>query len=228
MANGTTTPTPCSAFPTGTSACQTIQLIEPDFTLPTVTLPPPGNDPSLVESGNVILAANAGVISVTFLTPKAGDYRFEYLYVDALGLANPGIIDIIPVTQTMTGFTVDLAGVPTVAGYILRWRVTVVIISTGPVQIDAPESFRVQLPQSIAGPPAPLPVSYYTLQVLFVNPRSTTTYGFSELRVENLVDLPANQSVIGVQVYEKDTLGFKILFNPLAHTANYYLVGRTP
>ena len=211
------------------SGFQNIQLIEPDVTLPTVTLPPPGNDPGVVEAGNVILTADIGVVSVSFAAMKLGDYRFEYLYVDALGLTNPGIIDVVPVTQNLFGFTVNLAGVPIADGYILRWKVAVVSV-TGQVLVDAPESFRVQMPNLTPGTiPTPLPPEIITMDVTFQNPRSNTNYGFSELRVENLVDtLFADQSVIGIQVVQKSVTGFKIMFRPVPPTPNYYLVGRTP
>lgn len=217
-------------FPTGSLACQTIQLIEPDTTLPTVTLPPPGNDPSLTERGDFILPENAGIITINFLFPKAGDYRFEYLYVDALGLTNPGVVNVVPVTQTSFGFVVDLSGVPVVAGYILRWHVTVISISQGGLVIDAPENIRLLIPWHAPGdiPIPPLPPNFFTVQYTFINPRSSAIYGFSEMRVENVVDLPADQSIISIQICEKQQNFFKVLFNPIPRTPNYYLVARTP
>jgi len=218
------------ACPPNQLQCQSIQLIEPDFTLPTVLLPPPGNDPGLTERGDVILEANAGIVGVQFLFPKSGDYRFEYLYVDALGVGNPGVINIVPVATTQFGFTVDLSGVPIQDGYILRWHVVVISITPGSIIVDAPESFRVQIPPGPPGtlPGPPLPPEVISFQIFFVNPRSNTDYGFSELRVENLVDAPNNQSIIGIQVVQKTTLSFKVLYRPVPPTGNYFLTGRTP
>lgn len=222
MSNGPVTPpsTP------GVQECQNIQILEPDATLPVATGAAP--DPAFQERGEVVLTQGQSEVSVTFQTPKAGDYRFEYLYVDAFGVTNPGTIKPVPITQTTAGFTVDLAGVPPVAGYILRWRVTVVLVGVTP-QVDTPESFRVQIPTPFPeGLPIPVPPQFYTLSVTFQNPRSSNTYGFSELRVENLVDDPGTQTPIAIQVCAKTTTNFTIVFNPTPPTANYFLVGRTP
>jgi len=219
----------CSQFPVSNANCQNIQLIEPDFTLPVVVIPPPGNDPGLTERGEVPLDASSGVVSVTFLAPKLGDYRFEYLYVDSLGVSSPGAINVVPVSQTPYGFTVDLSGIPLVAGTsVLRWHVVVISVSATPPAVDAPESFRVQMPHATSLPAPPLPDASISMLVVFTNARSTTDYGFSELRVANLVHVPSQQSIIGIQVYAKMTTGFRLLFRPVPPNANYYLVGRTP
>ena len=203
--------------------CGTIQVIEPDGSLPVGTAGGSA-DPTLTERGEFILSAGNSEIAVPFVTQKASaDYRFEYLYVDAFGVINPGTIMPVPVTQTAFGFTVDLAGVPPIDGYILRWRVTV--ITLGPVSsVDAPESLYVQLIHATLADPPPTPVQ----DILFVNPRSNTQYGFTELRVENLIDPPADQYPVFVQVVEKRTDGFKVAINPLPNTENYYLAARTP
>jgi hypothetical protein len=207
----------CSSFPQGSPSCQTIQVIEPDPTLPTSTIPAPGFDPSLTEQGNVILSSGVGIVSVTFSTVKQGDYRFEYLYVDALGLATPEIIPVVPVSQSVYGFTVDLGAQPVIAGYILRWRVVVVTIVTVPGSlVDSPEAIRIQLPLS------------NTLTVPFANPRSNTQYGFSELRVENLTDLPSAQNPILAQVITKTLANFTVALSPTPNSTNYFLVARTP
>ena len=209
----------CTGFPSGTPQCATIQVIEPDSTLPTTTIPSAGFDPSMTEAGNVILYNNQQTqINVTFNTVKAGDYRFEYLYVDSLGLSSPGVIPIVPVSQSVYGFSVNLAGIPLADGYILRWRVVVVTIVQAPPgqQIDAPENIYINLTLT------------NTFTVPFVNPRSNTQYGFSELRVENLVDLPANQHPILAQVVTKTVTNFTVALSPTPDTANYYLKVRTP
>src|SRR5215831_13716883 len=93
-----------------------ITVIEPDDLVLTATSSG-SSDQSLDERGEVLLSENVlttnqGVIKVTFLTPKAGTYRFEYLYVDALsgeahigeiGYTHPGVVNVMPVTQTAYG-----------------------------------------------------------------------------------------------------------------------------
>ena len=73
---------------------------------------------------------------------------------------------------------------------------------------------------------------FQTSRLVFVaplsNPRSTLTYGFTELRVENLIDLPQAQSPITVQVFEKRLDGFQIALSPIPPTPNYFLAVRTP
>jgi hypothetical protein len=201
-----------------TTTCQVIQVIEPDPTLSTAVIPSPGFDPSMFESGDVPLAINQGTVTVTFQVVKAGDYRFEYLYVDGLGAIHPGVINVIPVTQTVYGFTVNLAGVPRAVGRVLRWHVVVVTVIQSPGNlVDAPETIRVALP-----------VNANSLVVSFVNPRSTAMYGFTELRVENVIDDPTLQSPVWVQVTLKTLITFTVGISPTPPTANYYLVARTP
>jgi hypothetical protein len=207
----------CSQFPFGSPSCQTIQVIEPDSTRQVATVPAPGFDPSITEQGDVILSQGNGVVTVFFQTTKAGDYRFEYLYIDGLGIGAPEIIPLVPVNQTIYSFSVDLGGYPLQDGYILRWRVVVVsLIQTPGDMIDAPESIRLPLTTT--------PVFSAT----FVNPRSNILYGFSELRVENLIDLPGNQSPILAQVVAKTIVGFTVGLSPTPPNTNYYLVARTP
>jgi hypothetical protein len=207
--------------------CNSIQILEPDASLP-VGVAGGTSDPSLTERGSVVLAVNQSEVSVTFSAVKASEaYRFEYLYVDAFGVVNPGTINPVPIAQTKYGFTVDLAGVPPIEGYILQWRV--VVIEIGLVgAVDTPESFRVRMPFHFGAIPVPLPPEFRILEVLFTNPRSNTNYGFSELRVENLIDDPIDQVVVNIQVCAKAIGSFTITFNPLPPTENYYLVGRTP
>jgi hypothetical protein len=104
------------------------------------------------------------------------------------------------------------------AGRILRWRVTVVAIVQTPGDFtDAPETIRVQLPQDVS-----------LLDVTFVNARSNITYGFSEFRVENLVDDPSTQSPILAQVVTKTPINFSVALSPSPPTPNYYLQARVP
>ncbi len=205
----------CSDFQQTTPPCKTFQIIDPDPALLTSTSV--GSfDPSLDESGSTILNIGDSRIYVPFLTTKSSDdYRFEYLYVDAIGIANPGDVIAVPVNKTIFGFTVDLAGSPTTTGYILRWRVVVQgIISSD--TIDLPESLRLPLTQT------------RTFVATFVNPRSSANYGFTELRVENLIDSSDAQRAIIAQVIAKTQSNFTVGLNPPPDTANYYLVARTP
>lgn len=192
-----------------------IQIIEPDSALATGQSSG-GGDPSLDESGSVPLEVGVDTVEVTFQTPKASvNYRFEYLYVDAFGIFNP--VDIEPIVQLQThfGFTVNLVVTPSEPGYFLRWRVIVIEIPSIP-DVGAPESIRL-----------PLPVANL-FTVFFGNPRESVEYGFSELRVENLADPPAEQSPIHIQVVAKTLSSFTIGVNPSPPTLNYVLVARTP
>lgn len=199
-----------------TGQCRTIQIIEPDSQL-LVATSSGSVDPALDESGSVILAIDQNEVSVVFAASKlSAAYKFEYLYVDAFGIINPGTIEPVVITQTVLGFTVDLAGEPPIEGYILRWRVVVASIDAIPIAVDTPESFYLQLPRA----------AIFT--VTFTNPRSIQTYGFSELRVENLVDLPSNQTPILAQVTTKTFMSFSVGLNPKPPTDNYFLVARIP
>lgn len=195
--------------------CKNIQLIEPDSDV--LTEQESGSvDPTLSERGELILTAGQTSAKIRFTTQKlSANYRFEYLYVDALGIASPGSISCVPVNQTIFDFTVEFAGEPITDGYILRWRVVVISVVQVP-QIDQPESIYVQLPMSS--------VFTYTL----TNPRSTQDYGFSELRVENLIDLPGAQTPILAQVVHKEQTQFAVALSPSPNNNNYFLVARIP
>ena len=192
--------------------CSTIQLLEPDGTVIGQAV-----DPALNEHGAVVLSAGQTIVNVQFTTPKANaGYSFEYLYVDAFGEINPGVINPVVITQTLVAFTVDLAGAPDVDGYILRWHVVVYDLTSIGTEIDAPELLYLQLPQA------------NLFNVFFHNPRSGTTYGFTELRIENLVDDPSTQTPVLVQVVAKFTDHFTIALSPTPPDTNYFLAVRTP
>lgn len=201
--------------------CKTIQILEPDSTL-LVASQSGSIDQALDERGEVILSTNQVEVTVNFLTQKLSDeYRYEYLYVDALGLANPGTIVPVPIRETVAGFTVVLAGEPPQDGYILRWRVVVESTQLGgtvtlPVH-DSPEVIYEQIPSGSL-----------IFQVIFTSPRSTQTYGFSELRIENLIDLPGEQTPILAQVVAKTVDSFTVALSPSPQNNNYYLAARTP
>lgn len=219
----------CSQFPFGSIGCTTIQVLEPDRDIPVALVPPPGFDPAYTEEGDVILSPGQTIVNVTFQAVKAGDYRFEYLYIDDLGATNPGSIAVVPVIQTVYGFQVDLAGfgVPT-DGCVLHWRVAVISSTAGPIGgIDSPESLYVQLPMASSA------------VITFVNPRSDTDYGFSELRIENLTDTggqisgspvpePRGLVLVSAMVIAKTTLNFTVQLSPTPPTNNYYIAVRTP
>jgi hypothetical protein len=195
--------------------CRTIQVLEPDPSLPVSSW---RVDPAIDESGTVDLLLGQVSVDVTFVVPKtSSNYRFEYLYVDAFGVPNPGGISPVVVSQTQIGFTVKLAAAPPVPGYVLRWRVFIVDTTVIGGEVDTPESLRLQLPAL---------VNFFTAS--FVNPRSDTNYGFSELRVENLIDPHNTQSPILAQVVQKTILGFSVGLSPSPRNSNYFLVARTP
>src|SRR5262245_18005995 len=169
-----------------------------------------GSNLNLDENGFVNLLQGQVEVAVNFTVPKVnGGYRFEYLYVDAFGKINPGAINPVVISQTQFGFIVDLAAAPPEAGYVLRWRVVVIDLSAG-TTVDAPEVLYIQLNHTI-GDEATVPVQ----NIFFLNPRSTITYGFTELLVENLTDDPLDQYPVHTHVVEKRLDGFKIAINPV-------------
>jgi hypothetical protein len=208
----------CEQFPLAGPQCRTIQVIAPDPLLVTGSIP--GNiDPSIDESGSTPIPLNTTRMDVLFTIPKISEnYRFEYLYVDAIAPDPnvPGAVEVVPVQTTRYGFSVKLAGLPLADGYILRWRVVVIDVAST-IFIDAPELIRVQLP-----------VNARVFTATFTNLRSNEIYGFSELRVENLTDPPDTQRIILVQVTEKTTSTFTVGINPRPENAHYFLVARTP
>lgn len=200
--------------------CSTIQLIEPDHTLLTGSSSG-SSDPSLDESGVQPILTDQLEINIQFGTPKASaSYRFEYLYVDVLSDPDeiPSSFTIVPtiLAQTRYGFTVGLSGSPPRSGYILRWRVVVVSLQSL-VGLDTPEVIYHLLSQGAS-----------LMTIPFSNPRSTDTYGFSELRVENLVDNPNDQTPIAVQIVAKANNFFSIAISPSPPTWNYFLAARVP
>lgn len=207
----------CENFQSVNPVCRTVQLIEPEDTLLTSITSSGGRDQSLDESGSITIPVTPTArLFVPFETQKVSvNYRFEYLYIDALGIANPGNVEPVVVDQNVNGFLVDFAGIPISEGYILRWRVVVQDVTINLI-IDAPESLRLQLNTA------------RTFTATFVNPRSTAIYGFSELRVENLIDPVDTQRIVNAQVIAKTTVGFTVGLNPPPDTTNYYLVARTP
>src|SRR5215510_14428202 len=117
----------CQNFTSTNPNCRSVQLIEPDSTLLSA-ISFGGADQSLDETGSTPIPFTLTArLFATFSTPKASsNYRFEYLYIDALGIALPGAVQPVVVSTTVTGFLVDFAGIPLSEGYILRWRVVVV------------------------------------------------------------------------------------------------------
>jgi hypothetical protein len=198
--------------------CSGIQILEPSGDVPVGE--PGAFDPSLQEFGSLPLNTGVFNASVVFTTPKVtANYRFEYLYVDDLGVVvSPSVISVVPTVQTTQGFSVIFTGAPIATGYTLQWRVVVasLVLPENPL-VDQPESFYVNLPLS------------NTFTYSFLSPRSNTTYGFSELRVENLVDtFPILGTGTFPMVIRKTQLNFTVLLSSVPGSGNYYLVGRTP
>jgi hypothetical protein len=173
-------------------------------------------DPTLAEHGEVPLQTDQAEVVVLFDVPKAGVYIFEYLYVDAFGQANPGTIQAVPIRQDMDGFTVELAGSPPLAGYVLRWRVVVIQIGSEPIpEPDPPQNLYINLPQA------------QTYTVFWPIPRTVLNYGFSELRVEYNGDIPIGP-VITPMVILKAYDRFIIKLSETPANSFYYLVVRSP
>ncbi len=205
----------CAQFSTTSPACRTVTVIEPDSTFLTSTSAG-STDQSLDEMGSEILEEGQTTATINFQTPKAGtNYRFEFLYIDAFGIPNPGNVEAIPTIQTAYSFTVQLVGAQILDGYILRWRVVVIELGVGG-QLDAPETIYIQLPQ------------VNVLTVYLTNPRSATNYQFDALYVENLVDPVDAQTPVFVQVIAKTNVSFTIGINPIPPTDNYFLTARVP
>jgi hypothetical protein len=213
----------CADFTPTSPNCRTVTLIEPDQTL-TSSLSSGSTDQSLEEHGTVILVTGQARVDVTFVTAKVTEgYRFEYMYVEIIGENHPANVEPVLMAKTRFGFTVKFAGWPIEpvtpgTAYVFRWRVVVVRLDiTDFSDINAPESLYL-----------PLPIGARTFTATFVNPRDHTNYGFTELRVENLVDADATQRVILAQVVTKTLNNFTVALSPPANTINYRLVARTP
>lgn len=198
----------------GSIECDTVQIIEPqgDFLIDTA-----GSTSDLDERGSVILDVGQTAASVLFQVPKLNtSYNFEYLYVDVTGHQPPGGIHVIPTRRAIEGFDVVFAGAPIDEGYVLHWRVTVVRTSLL-ILVDHPEDLYILMP----------PTNLLTIP--FTNPRSGTNYGFSELRVENLIDDPMRMPLIRVQVVAKTVSGFTVAVNPIPRAGtHFFLKVRTP
>lgn len=193
--------------------CDTVQLLEPNDDL-LVDTGGPSSD--VDERGELVLEEGQSTAAITFAVNKISvNYHFEYLYVDALGVVHPGSVAVVPVEQSLSGFAVVFAGSPIGAGYVLRWRV-VVTRTTTLVAVDKPEDLYLRMPRA------------NLMTVSFLNARSNTAYGFTELRVENTSDVAGSQAIIRVQVVFKSLSGFVIGVNPTPPTDNYFLRVRTP
>jgi hypothetical protein len=81
---------------------------------------------------------------------------------------------------------------------------------------DSPQNLYLQLPQA------------NLFLVAFTVPRSNVQYGFSELRIENLIDPPDQQTPILAQVVHKTQLDFTLALNPTPDSDNYFVKVRTP
>jgi hypothetical protein len=194
--------------------CDTVQIIEPNTDLLVDTA---GANSDIDEHGEVLLNQGQTGVIVYFVVPKLNaNYSFEYLYVEAANppQSHPGTVIPIPTIKLNIGFGIRLAGSPIAPGYVLKWRVTIKRTSSL-VQIDAPENLYLQMPRTT------------TMQVVFANPRGGVDYGFSELRVENLIDT-TRRALIHVQVYQKGLNGFFLDVNPRPPTDHYFLKVRTP
>jgi hypothetical protein len=198
---------------TDTIECDTVQIIEPKDDLLVDTA---SNTNDIDERGSLELNSGQQNAIVYFEVNKlSADYSFEYLYVDAMGDPQPGAVEIVPTIRAVEGFAVVFAGVPIGAGYVLHWRVVIHKLRSQ-ILIDAPEDLYLQMPRA------------NTMAVTFHQQRSNTVYGFSELRVENVTELPQNQQPIAIQVYRKTISGFFLAVNPTPRTDFYFLKVRTP
>jgi hypothetical protein len=162
-------------------------------------------------------------VVVNFVTQKwSNDYEFSVLYIENDVDPNPMDIEAVPVKRAVSGFTLELTGAPDTANYTLYWRVKV--RSGGSASIPSPTPGVGDPRESIY---TPLNQGASTQTIPFTVARSVTNYGFSELRVENLID-GSSQTTIWVQVITKTKNDFTISINPPADSGNFFLVARTP
>lgn len=197
------------------SQCRTVVLIEPesDSLVATSTS---AIDQSIDESGTVELTIGQTQVNVTFETFKiSADYQFDSLYIENLVDEPAGAIEIVPTVRTQAGFTVELSGAPPTANYTLYWKVQA---RSG--QASTSTSGSSQDPESNS---TSLDLGATSQVITFTTARTGITYGFSEFRVENIVDAAATQQVEWVQVTGKTTSNFTIAINPPPDTANYKL-----
>lgn len=203
--------------------CRVIsQVLEPDSD---VLVGDEGSlDAALQENGFVNLAIGQQEVVVNFATQKwAADYEFSALYVENVVDPNPMDIEPVPVKRTVSVFILELTGAPDTLNYTLYWRVKV--RSAGTAGSPSPS------PSPSGDPPetiyTPLTQGASTQTIPFTVARSGTNYGFSELRVENLVDGPG-QTTLWIQVTGKTKNDFTISINPPPDTNNFFLSARTP
>jgi hypothetical protein len=203
------------------SNCRVVSVLEPDED---VLVGNEGSlDAALQENGFVNLSIGQQEVVVNFATQKwSNDYEFSALYVENDVDPNPMDIEPVPVARTVSGFTLELTGFPDTVNYALYWRVKV--RAAGTASMPSPTPAVGDPPQSLY---TPLTQGASTQTIPFSIARSVTTYGFSELRVENLIDGPG-QTIIWVQVTGKTKNDFTIAINPPPPTANYFLVIRSP
>jgi hypothetical protein len=168
-------------------------------------------DESLEESGSLSLANGQTSAVILFSTPKfSNDYEFN-IYFENLTDLTPTVLQWLPMQKGTLGFTVGISPATDSANYVMFWRVRVRDTAlASPVLVDAPESGRTILT-----------VGAMQQTIPFLSPRSTNFYGFSEWRIENLVDLPSSQESVWIQLASKTKTDFTIVINPPADTPNY-------
>jgi hypothetical protein len=205
------------------STCaRVIQILEPDSDI--LVGSGGSQDQALEESGSVQLAIGQLEVIVIFQTLKlSNDYEFTVNYIENLVDPNPASIEGVPVLRTQGAFKLELDAQPDTVNYTLYWRVRVRsgTTTTQPIPTPSPSS---DLPDSGI---TPITQGASSQLISFHQARSNKTYGFSELRIENLIDGQGQQSE-WIQVVDKQFAGFTIIINPPTDTGNYNLVWRTP
>jgi hypothetical protein len=195
--------------------CRTISILEPEND--SIVTANGSIDQSLDESGSVELTIGQTEAEVTFATFKlSSDYDFDDLYIENLVDSPAGAIGIVPIVRTQAGFTVQFDGAPDTANYVLFWRVRV----RSGLNNESESSGSTQDPESGQ---TTLNLAATSQTITFSTARINATYGFSEFRVENLVDSAATQQVTWVQVTSKTQSNFVITINPPPDTVNYKL-----
>lgn len=109
--------------------CGCNQLLEPD-TQTEFTVCDNGGSLAYTERGSTPLVQGSPVLTVAFTVPKASEaYSFIELAIENLVDPNALSLSAEVVFRTVSGFTVDIDGLPDSANYTLRWNVYVTNIT---------------------------------------------------------------------------------------------------
>lgn len=105
--------------------CGCNQLLEPDPT-GEFTVCDNAGAPAFTERGLTALVQGSPVLTVAFVTVKASEeYSFIELAVENVVDPTPLSLNAEVVSRSISGFTVDIDGLPDTGNYRLRWNLYV-------------------------------------------------------------------------------------------------------